>query len=312
MRNNRILVLTTLVTALSGFSGSLAVAQVAPAPAPTAAPQVTVGGTTNVTAQPSNAQSVNPFTDSNASSANVNTQINTVPLGLYSYGVGIQCPTPQFTAALYQNNVNQNANNPAPVGQPQTGGFGSNAYNFGASIGYQAPIGHAPSKTCQQLGDEILKQKQLDTTLTMISKCGEFAKAGLVLHPEMNPALQPIADVCKAVSVAPGAPGLPPSSDQSAVPQTKPAADSVVAKTVSQQPAPAAAPDWKFAPVAKTLAQSDSPCPSYHQPSVHERSIIASIRKSVLHNDSKAVLNGMRRLQCVDPMTLARLLAANR
>ncbi len=307
MRNNRFLVLTALATALSGFSGVPALAQVAN-PAPTAAPQVTVGGTTNVTAQPSNAQSVNPFTNSNASSANVNTQINTVPLGLYSYGVGIQCPTPQFTAALYQNNVNQNANNPAPVGQPQTGGFGSNAYNFGASVGYQAPIGHAPSRTCQQLGDEILKQKQLDTTLTMIGKCGEFAKAGLVLHPEMNPALQPIADVCKAVSVAPGAPGLPPSSEQSVAPQPNPAVDKVV-KTVSQQVAPAT-PDWKFAPANKVSAQSDAACASYHQPTEHERSIIAGIRKSVLHNDSKAVLSGMRRLQCVDPMTLARLLAS--
>lgn len=253
-------------------------AQTAPSPAPaaTAAPQQ-IGGTT-ASSTPINAQSINPITNSAATGTNVNTQINTVPLGLYSYGIGIQCPTPQFTMGLFQQNLNQNAAN-----------IGTNASGFGASVGYQAPVGHAPAKTCQALGDEILKQKTLDTQLTMIAKCGEFVKAGLVLHPEINPALKPIADVCSAITLKEQADV--PIKTISDTPQTT--ATTMPPLTVTNKTAP-----WKF---DRKIVDANTPCTKYHKPSQYERYLLLQLRTGK-KTDAKAE----RSLRCVDRVALMR------
>jgi len=142
---------------------------------------------TNTTWAPSNSQTVNPIANQNAQTSNISTQINNQNLGANAYGQGISCQSPQV--ALGGFGARQSAGD----------GFAANA-DSGFSVQYLAPLGASSSRTCQALAGEVLKQRQLDTQLTTIQKCADFARAGITLDPSTYPEL---SRACAGIRVAP-------------------------------------------------------------------------------------------------------------
>ncbi len=153
--------------------------------------------TTNsaTTVAPSNSQYVSPTTNSNASTSNVSTQINNNNLGANSYGQGITCQSPQVALGGF--------------GSRDTAGVGLPDSNAGFTVQYLTPVGSTATRSCQALATEVLHQRTLDTQLTMIQKCADFSRAGIILDPTTYPEL---ARACAGIhlSIAPaGAAPMP-------------------------------------------------------------------------------------------------------
>jgi hypothetical protein len=138
-----------------------------------------------LTVNPNNSLSVNPTTYQNASTANVSTQINNQNLGANSYGGGVQCQSPQIALGGF--------------GDRQTSGVGLPYSSSGITIQYLAPVGKTDGKSCRALAAEILKARKLDTNYTMIQRCTDFARSGVVLDPAVYPEL---ARACAGVRLA--------------------------------------------------------------------------------------------------------------
>jgi hypothetical protein len=153
---------------------------------------------------PSNQQTVDPQSSANAQSANVNTQINTTNLGLNSFAPGVSCAGPQLAINGYTQGLNNSVNSSfVGAGGTQlvntsgtTGSTGLSAN--GLSIGYVTPVSLKSTRECQALAHEITRQRQLDTQITLIGKCLEYQKAGVLLDPAVFPEFR----ICQAVKVA--------------------------------------------------------------------------------------------------------------
>lgn len=155
-----------------GIAVTLALA-ISPAFADTVS--VLPNSSTQTTVAPSNSQYVNPTTNQSASTQNVSTQINNENLGANSYGQGITCQAPQIALGGY--------------GARESSGVGLPNSDTGFSVQYLTPLGASSTRSCQSLADEVLKQRKLDTQLTMIQKCADFARAGIVLDQQTYPEL---------------------------------------------------------------------------------------------------------------------------
>ncbi len=182
-----------LMLFLAGALVSIPFAASAQTAPPTATPVPCTGtncasSNANASSQPVQQTQVAPLVNSSAAGTSVNTQINNTNLGMNSYAPGVQCASPQLAINSYTQGLRQG-----------DAGFGSNSNSNGVNIGFVAPLGLRSQRACQALADEILHQRQLDTQLTMISKCGEFHKAGLVLNPVVFPEL---TKVCAGVTIA--------------------------------------------------------------------------------------------------------------
>jgi hypothetical protein len=145
--------------------------------------------TSNLTVNPSNSLSVNPATYQNATTANVSQQINNQNLGANGFGGGVVCQSPQIAIGGF--------------GSRQTTGMGLPYSNTGITIEYLAPVGRDSGKSCSEVAREILKARRLDNSLTVIQRCTEFARTGVVLDPAIYPEL---ARSCSGVHVAVAAP----------------------------------------------------------------------------------------------------------
>jgi len=151
--------------------------------------------TSNTTVNPSNSLSVNPTTNQAATTSNISTQINNQNLGANSYGGGVQCQAPQVAVGGY--------------GARQSSGVGLPDSDSGFSVQYLAPLGSDQNKTCSELSHEMLKARQIDNTSTVIQKCADFARAGIVLDPAVYPDL---ARACSGIHVTNFPQAAPPPS----------------------------------------------------------------------------------------------------
>lgn len=198
----------------------------------------TVPTTTNVNAPQSSNQGV-----SNPVGENTNVQVNNSYSGMNSFGVGIQCATPYFAAGVYNNNTDITGG-----GNINTSNAGGNN-TTGATLQFVVPVGGTQGSNCTALSNEIVKQRQLDTQITLIQRCAEFAKAGITLDAHVFPQL---ASVCAGVKVAATAtnatPAAPMGNDEAAAQLPK----LVVYSSDTKAPQAAAPP----APIAATLAQA--------------------------------------------------------
>ncbi len=149
--------------------------------------------TTNV--NPTNSLSVNPTTNQAATTSNVSTQINNQNLGANSYGNGISCQSAQVALGGY--------------GGRQTSGVGLNNADTGFSVQYLAPLNGNANKTCASLSQEVLLSRQIDNATTMIQKCTDFARAGVVLDPAIYPDL---SRACSGVRVTNFQQSAPPQA----------------------------------------------------------------------------------------------------
>ena len=110
---------------------------------------------------------------------NHNTQINNNSISEYSFGPGINCPTPGLAlSASYAGG---------------SGGFDG----YSTSISYVMPLGGAIGDACRELAIEIAKQRQLDTQVTMINQCAIFAAQGVQIDVSAFPEFE----ACRAVQV---------------------------------------------------------------------------------------------------------------
>jgi hypothetical protein len=202
-------------------------AQTTPTPAPCTGTNCNTTTVTS-TSQPLQQTQVAPLVNSSAAGTSVNTQINNTNLGMNSYGPGVQCASPQLAVNTYTQGLRQS-----------DAGFGSNSTSNGVNVGFVAPLGMRSQRACQALADEILHQRQLDTQLTMIAKCGEFHKAGLVLDSVVFPEL---TKVCSGVTLAVAAAPAPTPAPVVMVPEASPppetkSAESPVAACTPMAPA---------------------------------------------------------------------------
>ncbi|QNJ25914.1 hypothetical protein SynSYN20_01587 [Synechococcus sp. SYN20] len=110
---------------------------------------------------------------------NHNTQINNNSISEYSFGPGINCPTPGLAfSSSYAGG---------------SGGFDG----YSASVSYVMPLGGSIGRACKELAVEIARQRQLDTQVTMIHQCAGFAAQGI----QIDVASFPEFSVCSAVQV---------------------------------------------------------------------------------------------------------------
>jgi selenophosphate synthase len=119
--------------------------------------------------------------------SNSNYQINSVSNSQFQFGHGVSCPTPEIGIGVFggsNSSFDSSYNN------------GSN--NYGATVMLTTPIGGDIGRHCEKLVSEITKQRQLDTKVSMIHQCAEFARSGVKLDTTQFPEFA----VCSAVTVA--------------------------------------------------------------------------------------------------------------
>lgn len=217
---------------------------------------------------------------SNPVGQNTNVQVNNSYAGMNSFGVGIECATPYLAAGVYNNNTSVNngitgvANN-----------AGSNN-SLGGTLQFVLPVGGKQQSNCTALSDEIVHQHQLDTQITLIQRCADFAKAGINLDSRVYPE---IAAACVGVRVTPGSQSTsmaPPAIQTVTVPKL----------VVYKEPAK---------PVIACAA-------GYRTPNNRDKRLIAAWKAGIRHKLSsqgaKMVAEYMRELQsdCIDPVAMAQ------
>ncbi len=118
-------------------------------------------------------------TQSPIGGVNHNTQINNSSISEFSFGPGINCPTAGIA-----------------VSSSYAGGSGG-FDGYSASVSYVMPLGGSIGRACKELAQEITRQRQLDTQVTMIQQCATFAAQGIQIDVESFPEFS----VCNAVQV---------------------------------------------------------------------------------------------------------------
>ena len=118
--------------------------------------------------------------------SNSNYQINSVSNSQHQFGPGISCPTPELGIGVFGG-----------ANSASDGSFSNSANNYGATVMFTTPIGGDVGRYCKELAQEITRQRQLDTEVTMIQKCAEFARAGVTIDTEKFPQFA----VCSGITV---------------------------------------------------------------------------------------------------------------
>lgn len=219
---------------------------------------------------------------SNPVGQNTNVQVNNSYAGMNSFGIGIQCATPYLAAGVYNNNT---AVNNGTNGLGVASNAGSNN-SLGGTLQFVVPVGGKQQSNCTALSDEVLRQRQLDTQITLIQRCADFAKAGISLDSKVYPEL---AAACVGVHIAPG------------TQSTSMAAPAVQTVTVPKLVV--------YREPAKIVGVCDS---GYHNPSTRDRRLMtawkSSMRRKLSRKGAKLAAEYMRELQsdCVDPVAMAQ------
>ena len=111
----------------------------------------------------------------------VNNNVNNAYSSTYSFGVGINCPTPSFAVNAFGGGS----------------AMSSDTVNYGGSISYIMPIGGEVGKACKEHVKEITKQRRLDTQVNLVRVCADFARRGITIDTEAMPEFA----ICSAISV---------------------------------------------------------------------------------------------------------------
>ena len=255
----------TLIALIALVVGAAPLAAMAQAVPPT---------TTNVNAPTSTNNGV-----SNPVGENTNVQVNNSYSGMNSFGVGIQCATPYVAAGVYNNDTSIYGG--GTPGVPVAPGANNTT---GVTMQLVVPLGGKQQDNCTALSNEIVKQRQLDTQITLIQRCADFAKAGITLDARIFPQL---ASACAGVRVANGSgPAQPGSGDQAATQLPK-------LEVFASDTKPGAA------------------CPARPALTAHDRTLLDQWRTAVAHPNSPLERELAARYEhelladCIDPHTVA-------
>ena len=118
--------------------------------------------------------------------SNSNYQINSVSNSQHNFGPGISCPTPELGIGVFGGSNSSFDSD-----------YNNGANNYGATVMFTTPLGGDIGKYCKQLAREIARQRQLDTEVTMIQQCAQFARAGVTIDTSKFPDFA----VCSAITV---------------------------------------------------------------------------------------------------------------
>jgi hypothetical protein len=141
------------------------------------------GASTNATNTQSNQGSIiQAPSGGTQTNVNQNNSFNST----YSFGPGISCPTPAIAASIYNG-----------YGDSNSSGFTASNNALGGSIALIYPLGGDVGTACKSLVNEIAKQRVLDTQVTMINVCAQFAQQGVVIDTKQFPEFK----VCAGVTV---------------------------------------------------------------------------------------------------------------
>jgi hypothetical protein len=121
------------------------------------------GQTVNVTP---NQQTTTASAVSNPSGQNISQQNNFSDPGVNSFGPGIQCSGPYLASSVYRND----SSNPGSIG---VGGYA----DVGGTLGLVLPL-NGSNKKCQELVNEVVFQRQIDTCLAMFKQGFAFDPNG--------------------------------------------------------------------------------------------------------------------------------------
>lgn len=116
----------------------------------------------------------------------VNNNVNNAYSSTYSFGRGYSCPTPSLAFNGFYGGSEASGG-----GNSSTGGA------YGGSVSYIMPLGGEIGDACKQNVKEITKQRKLDTQVTMVKVCADFARQGITIDTEAMPEFA----ICSAITV---------------------------------------------------------------------------------------------------------------
>ena len=158
-------------------------------PAGATVPGPDTGTSSSATAVAPN-QSVNNQTSSGVinqaplGGVNANIQQNNQSGWPYGFGPGIQCPGPTVALGAFGSGVG--------------GGYGG-ALNYGVAIALVVPLGGRLAIACEDLGQEIARQRQLDTAINLARACARFQQERITVDVSVFPELER----CRGIAITP-------------------------------------------------------------------------------------------------------------
>ncbi|MES1022063.1 hypothetical protein ABN584_04050 [Gloeocapsa sp. BRSZ] len=126
-----------------------------------------------------NAQNNNAETSQTNTGSVQNVGILNQTIGEYNFGPGISCSTPSVALNGYMSSLSRERE------------------VYGATFSLMIPLGGKVGGNCRRLTDEIVKQRRLDTSLTLVKTCVDFSSRGVRIDPKIHPEL---AAACIGVS----------------------------------------------------------------------------------------------------------------
>jgi hypothetical protein len=133
----------------------------------------------NSSFQLDNAQNNNAETSQINTGSVQNVGILNQTIGEYNFGPGISCSTPSVALNGYMSSLSRERE------------------VYGATFSLMIPLGGKVGGNCRRLTDEIVKQRRLDTSLTLVKTCVDFSSRGVRIDPKVHPEL---AAACIGVS----------------------------------------------------------------------------------------------------------------
>jgi hypothetical protein len=118
-----------------------------------------------------NAQSNSAETSQSNTGSVQNVGILNQTIGEYNFGPGISCSTPSVSLNGYTTSLSRERE------------------VYGATFSLMIPLGGKVGGNCRRLTDEIVKQRRLDTSLTLVKTCVDFNSRGVRVDPKIHPEL---------------------------------------------------------------------------------------------------------------------------
>jgi hypothetical protein len=129
-------------------------------------------------ANPSAAVSTNTTGDTN-----INYQTNNQWSNEMGFAPGIFCRTPTFYIG---GGTGQNVGN--TLDTLENGSY-QYTHNYNANVGLLVPLGSSVQRDCKRLAEQIAKDREISSDLSMIRACASLDNEGIIVDPSKFPTL---------------------------------------------------------------------------------------------------------------------------
>jgi len=114
---------------------------------------------------------------------NINYQTNNQWSNEMGFAPGIFCRTPTFYVG---GGTGQNMGN--TMDTLQNGSY-QYTQNYNANIGILVPLGSSVQRDCKRLAEQIAKDREISSDLSMIRACASLDSEGIIVDPQKFPTL---------------------------------------------------------------------------------------------------------------------------